>query len=134
MDSEALGFLPRLWELSRADGEALTSHREQIVGTAGEPLSRQSLAHQSGLQRMAGPTLSQESRGRAMCGPRSDPLQERVLGVRAAGAQRASTSGQLHVAQRENRFFLKPSEQQMSTTSYNLPCFNSRIHLNQLQT
>lgn len=27
MDSEALGFLPRPWELSRADGEALTSHR-----------------------------------------------------------------------------------------------------------
>ena len=27
MDSEALGFLPRRWELNRADGEALTSHQ-----------------------------------------------------------------------------------------------------------
>ena len=27
MDSEALGFLPRWWELNRADGEALTSHQ-----------------------------------------------------------------------------------------------------------
>lgn len=69
-------------------------------------------------------------------GPRSDPLKERLLGVRAAGdAAGRQLRGHLHAVQRDkDRFLLELSGQQMSTELYNLPCFNSRIHLNQLQT
>lgn len=62
------------------------------MATAGELLSRRSLAHQSGLQRVQDPPRVR-SRGAVLrAGARSEPLQERLLGSGQRGMQRASNS------------------------------------------
>lgn len=56
-------------------------------------------------------------------------------GLGSVGLGRQATQGPLHAVQREDdRFLLGLSGQQTSTKLFSLPCFNSRVHLNQLQT